>query len=147
MTPPRDRHPIYPRRRLYIGFAVLAALVVVLFAARGALQRTMAGWTGEEALGEQIKGTLALVYLRATEGTPDTEPLYPMANRRRVPLRHQHFSGAGGRSRKVERSIRLISEAGFHWIRQEFPGKISRSAPRAITGTTVGTRAPGKSMT
>lgn len=121
MTTAPTRHPARARRRIVLGLAALAVLAVALVAGRGGIQRAMAGWTGEEALGEQIKGTLALVYLRVTEGVPATEPLYPMAHSGLNPYGINTFLEQEAEPAKVEQSIRLISEAGFHWIRQQFP--------------------------
>ncbi len=121
MTSPSIRLPLRARRRIALGLAALALLAAALVAGRSSIQRAMAGWTGEEALGEQIKGTLALVYLRLAEGVPDTEPLYPMAHSGLNPYGINTFLEQEAEPAKVEQSIRLISEAGFHWIRQQFP--------------------------
>ncbi|MCD6519937.1 MAG: hypothetical protein J7M05_08450 [Anaerolineae bacterium] len=62
---------------LVLALLVLAALV---YGEQRSLRRLMASWTGEEDLREQIKGTLALAYLRLTRLPPRTDPyvLLPM---------------------------------------------------------------------
>ncbi len=104
--------------------ALGALLVLILAACVGfakPLRSAMAGWTGEEALGEQLKGTLALAYLRLTQPTPETAPMVPIAHTGLPPYGVNTFLEQEVEAAKVEQSLELIAEAGFGWIRQQFP--------------------------
>jgi polysaccharide biosynthesis protein PslG len=81
----------------------------------------MAGWTGEETLVEQIKGTLALAYLRLTQPVSETAPMVPIEHTGLPPYGVNTFLEQEAEVAKVERSLALISDAGFSWIRQQFP--------------------------
>jgi len=109
------------KRRL----TVVAALIVLLLAAcvgfAKPLRSAMAGWTGEEALGQQLKGTLALAYLRLTQPQPETAPLVPIAHTGLRPYGVNTFLEQEVEIAKVEQSLALIADAGFGWIRQQFP--------------------------
>ncbi|MBC7234886.1 MAG: cellulase family glycosylhydrolase [Chloroflexi bacterium] len=85
------------------------------------LQHVMAHWTGESDLKEQIKGTLALAYLRLTRFPPQTAPFTPMRHTGLSPYGVNTFLEQEADPLKVEQSLQLIADAGFHWIRQEFP--------------------------
>lgn len=102
---------------LILGFA----LVGWGYLNRAGLRQVMAQWTGESNLQEQIKGTLALVYLHLTRLPPRTDPFVPIAHTGVSPYGVNTFLEQEVEVAKVERSLRLISEAGFRWIRQEFP--------------------------
>ncbi|MGC9358910.1 MAG: cellulase family glycosylhydrolase [Anaerolineae bacterium] len=107
------------RLRILSALLVVCALVILAFAGR--LRETMAGWTGEEALGEQIKGTLALAYLRLTKPAPETAPMFPIEHTGLPPYGVNTFLEQEAEVAKVERSLALIADAGFTWIRQQFP--------------------------
>jgi uncharacterized protein (DUF427 family) len=107
---------------------ILLALGVVLLAASAylylnhkALRHTLAHWTGEEALREQLKGTLALAALRLTRLPPRTDPYLPIAHTGVCPYGINTFLEQEVEAAKVERSLQLVRAAGFCWIRQEFP--------------------------
>jgi len=104
---------------LPLALGLLVALVVSLGLAP--LRSAMRGWTGEEGLREQIKGTLALIYLRLTTPEPLTEPYVPMAHTGVPPYGVNTFLEQEVEAEKVERSLALIAQAGFRWIRQQFP--------------------------
>ena len=87
----------------------------------GQVAHTLAHWTGEEELYEQVKGTLALAYLRMSRLPPRTDPYVPIAHTGVSPYGVNTFLEQEAQPEKVERSLRLIAGAGFHWIRQEFP--------------------------
>jgi len=116
--PPRS-HSWAKRLQIMAALLVVCALVIWAFAAQ--LRDTMAGWTGEEALLEQIKGTLALAYLRLTQPVPETAPMVPIEHTGLAPYGVNTFLEQEAEIAKVERSLALISDAGFTWIRQQFP--------------------------
>jgi len=112
----------YPRIRRWIG---LALLVVVVFGLGWALGRPAQGlmesWTGERDLWEQIKGTVALIRLEMITSPLELAPYTPMAHTGLSPYGVNTFLEQEVEPEKVERSLQLISQAGFAWIRQEFP--------------------------
>jgi len=118
---PRLRH--VPRAWLPLGLA--GALVVVLgvslFACQGPIRDTLSHWTGEEDLVEQIKGTVALVYLRLAHPPPRTDTFIPIAYSGVCPYGINTFLEQEADVAKVDRSLRMIAQAGFCWIRQQFP--------------------------
>jgi hypothetical protein len=85
------------------------------------LRHAMAHWTGEEALQEQLKGTLALAYLRLTRLPPHTAPMVPIQHSGLSPYGVNTFLEQEADPAKVERTLQYVDEAGFDWIRQEFP--------------------------
>jgi len=101
--------------------ALLLILVLIIVAFAGRLRQAMAGWTGEEALEEQIKGTLALACLRLTQPAPNTAPLVPIEHTGLPPYGVNTFLEQEAEVAKVERSLAMIADAGFSWIRQQFP--------------------------
>ncbi len=114
------------KHKYSLGKIVLLAALLTVVAATGYLvyptfRQTMAQWTGEEALKEQIKGSLALGFLKLTRKEPETAPYYPVAHSGFAPYGVNTFLEQEAEIEKVEESLHHISEAGFHWIRQEFP--------------------------
>ncbi len=108
--------------RILILLAVLGlALALVIYTRREAINNTLAHWTGEDELYEQLKGTLALISLRLVKRPPTTDPLVPMRYSGMSPYGINTFLEQEVEPEKIDRSLRLIAEAGFHWIRQEFP--------------------------
>ncbi len=108
--------------RFLLGFALgLTCFLAVGWALHRPIRATLAHWTGEEALWEQLKGTGALAVLRLTQPAPRTDPYIPMAHTGLNPYGINTFLEQEAEPAKVERSLDLIAAAGFHWIRQEFP--------------------------
>jgi hypothetical protein len=108
----------------YLCAAVLAILVLLCgggLVRRDAIHETLAHWTGEEALGEQLKGTAALALLRLTQPPPETAPLAPIAGTGVSPYGVNTFLEQEPDPAKVDRSLAMIADAGFTWIRQQFP--------------------------
>ncbi len=112
-------------RRLYRALIVILFLILLLAAATYrnlyTIQHTMAHWTGESELEQQLKGTLALAYLTVTQPAPRTEPFTPMPHTGLSPYGMNTFLEQEVEAWKVEQSLRLIHDAGFRWIRQQFP--------------------------
>ena len=104
-------------------FGVLILVVVLVAAAllaRRPLSQALFAWTGEEALVGQARGllNLAMGELRPQPDTrPDTEIAYADVN----PYGINTFLQDEVELAKRERQVQLIADAGFYWIRQEFP--------------------------
>ena len=128
---PRTRHitpkDVSARRKKALGRHLGVALGGILFCVallwlnQRPIRQAMASWTGEEDPWEQVKGTVALALLRLQHGTPRTEPFIPIAHAGLPPYGVNTFLEQEAEEEKVERSLQMISAAGFRWIRQEFP--------------------------
>jgi hypothetical protein len=111
-------------RMTKIVSAVLAASLLLcpaLAALSTMASETLRDWTGEQKLIEQIKGlgALALIYL---ERPPlDVRPYVPIPHAGLNPYGINTFLEQEVDDWKIHRTLRLISAAGFTWIRQEFP--------------------------
>ncbi|MEA3346276.1 MAG: hypothetical protein U9Q78_08595 [Chloroflexota bacterium] len=77
-------------------------------------------WTGEEKLLPQIRGMLQLGS-DLIRPRPRLEPLEPIAHTGVNPFGCNTFLQQEVEPWKREESLRLLHEAGFKWIRQEFP--------------------------
>jgi len=112
-----------PKPLRALGLFLILALVgaLYLYANQRAVRFTLAHWTGEEDLYEQLKGTLALAYLNLAQPPLQTDSFVPIAHAGVNPYGVNTFLEQEVEAAKVERSLSLIAEAGFHWIRQEFP--------------------------
>jgi polysaccharide biosynthesis protein PslG len=111
-------------RRLNVLLIILALILLLTAAAYhnlDALQHTMAHWTGEAELNQQLRGTLALAYLKVTQPPPRTALFTPMPHTGLSPYGMNTFLEQEVEAYKVEQSLRLIHDAGFRWIRQQFP--------------------------
>ena len=120
MTGPTPRWAI-PRRLLSV---LLLSLLIVGFACwlfRAPVQTYLCGVTGEEDAWEQVKGFGRLVLLRLTRPPLQLEPYVPIACAGVNPFGINTFLEQEVEPEKVERSLRMIHDAGFRWIRQEFP--------------------------
>jgi len=112
------------RPTILLVIAPLLALVacfLIVYACAAPLPHAMYAWTGEEDLAEQIKGTAALVWLRVTTAEPDTRPYAPIAHSGVSPYGVNTFLEQEAEKSKVDHTLAMIANAGFHWIRQEFP--------------------------
>ncbi|MBI4789440.1 MAG: cellulase family glycosylhydrolase [Chloroflexi bacterium] len=101
-----------------LGLALGLAFAVLL--ARDPLSSVLADWTGEEDPEWQLKGLyyLALSALQPAHETGDFAPLkYTDLN----PFGINTFFDQEVEEAKVRQSLQLIRDAGFYWIRQEFP--------------------------
>ena len=103
--------------------AALLAVVVValgLFLQRAALRQWLFDLTGEEKLASQVRGLgqLATDLLRPRLDLQADVPIqYNGVN----PFGINTFLQQEVEPAKRERQVQLIAEAGFHWLRQEFP--------------------------
>src|SRR5574341_103759 len=110
------------RTRLALIVLGLAALGFSLYAyaERAALRQWMFNLTGEEQLPGQLRGIgdLALDLLRPRL---NLKPEVPVAHNGVNPFGINTFLQQEVEPAKRERQVQLIAEAGFHWLRQEFP--------------------------
>lgn len=115
---------IKTHRRLAIGI-VLVALVLVGglaadLSARGLVWQALWQITGEEAPAGQIRGFFE--YLgNFTRRLPNTQPATVPALAEVNPYGINTFLQQEVELSKREQQVQLIAEAGFYWIRQEFP--------------------------
>jgi hypothetical protein len=108
------------RRFRIILFCVAAVLLGALFCFRDGLSQVLFDWTGEEAWAGQARAVLQLATGRLRP-QPDTRPdaSIPYANVN--PYGINTFLQDEVELAKREKQVQLIAEAGFYWIRQEFP--------------------------
>jgi polysaccharide biosynthesis protein PslG len=108
-------------KRLFI-IIPLALLLLVLgsFLARDSISQTLADWTGEEDTEWQVKGLYYLA-LERIQGSHETADFAPMKYVDVNPFGINTFLEQEVEESKVRLSLQLIHDAGFHWIRQEFP--------------------------
>lgn len=108
-----------------VGLAALAVVALGLFAITrqgqpAALHAWLFGLTGEESLLPQVRGLghLATDLIRPPL---DLRPEVPIAHNGVNPFGINTFLQHEVEPAKRERQVQLIAEAGFHWLRQEFP--------------------------
>jgi hypothetical protein len=111
------------RKTSVIAILLASAVLLILAIGRlsGPMSAALADLTGEKRLLEQIKGLGALVLIRLERHAPDVEPYVPIAHVGLNPYGINTFLEQEVEDWKIDRSLQLISEAGFKWIRQEFP--------------------------
>ena len=117
---------ITKRCRILTTLVVLALLALCLCALSAVLlwddlRGYMSSMTGEEDLKEQVKGMGALFLLRLRYGRPDLAPYTPMPHTGMSPFGINTFLEQEVEAAKVEKAMAMIHDAGFRWIRQEFP--------------------------
>ncbi|MBN1658035.1 MAG: hypothetical protein JXA93_06515, partial [Anaerolineae bacterium] len=114
------------RRRRHVSGPLLGLLVaaVVVIAALAFTYPLWTGWlysvTGEESLPAQLRGGLEWLG-NLTRPQPDTADFVPVAHAGVNPFGVNVFLEQEVEPAKREKAIRMIADAGFHWIRQEFP--------------------------
>jgi len=103
---------------LLILFSLLWGVFIFLL---GPVDDLLRNWTGEESFKEQVKGLGALLILRLTQPSLETEPYVPIAHTSQNPYGVNTFLEQEVEEAKIRRSLQMIRDAGFHWIRQQFP--------------------------
>jgi polysaccharide biosynthesis protein PslG len=100
-----------------VGLGVLALAAVGLLAGQ---HQWLFNLTGEESLLPQVR---ALGHLASDLIRPplDLQPEVPIAHNGVNPFGINTFLQHEVEPAKRERQVQLIAEAGFHWLRQEFP--------------------------
>lgn len=106
------------RVKIIPGILVLCAVGLIL--ARDSVHQQLADWTGEEDWQFQLKG-LGYLALSAVQPPRNTADLAPMKYADVNPFGVNTFLEQEVDESKVRQSLALIRDAGFHWIRQEFP--------------------------
>ena len=104
---------------LAVGLGLLAVLLGVAFC-----YAQNRGWvfavTGEEETFSQLRGLVQWAF-RWTRPLPHTDADVPVAYANLPPFGINTFLEQEVDPEKRARSLQLIADAGFHWIRQEFP--------------------------
>jgi len=80
----------------------------------------MFDYTGEEGLPRQVKG-MAQLATNPLYPQPQTAPEAAVAHAGVNPFGINVFLNQEVEPEKRERSVQMIADAGFHWLRQEFP--------------------------
>jgi len=116
------RTPNRPRRRLAGALALAAAaiLAAAIALSHPAWSALLFDVTGEESLAGQARGTLEWLG-NITRRQPQTANWTPIANAGVNPFGVNTFLQEEVEPAKRQCSIQMIADAGFHWIRQEFP--------------------------
>src|SRR3970040_2146565 len=110
-----------------VGLALIA-IGLVLYAQRATLSRWAFDLTGEEQPFAQMNGLLGLA-ADLIRPPLDLRPEVPIEHNGVNPFGINTFLQHEVEPAKRERQVQLIAEAGFHWLRQEFPwGDIEMSA-------------------
>jgi len=113
--------PAFPRKALVaLGLFVIACGLLLLIL-RPFVSPVLYGWTGEEDYLEQIKGSVALVMLCLENPAPETSDYVPIAQTGVSPFGVNTFLEQEVEPAKVDLALKMARDAGFHWIRQEFP--------------------------
>jgi len=99
----------------------LLLLAFSLWLLRTPIRSYLSGVTGEEDLREQIKGFGKLIVLRLTCPALQLEPYVPISHTGVNPFGINTFLEQEVEPEKVELALQMIRDAGFRWIRQEFP--------------------------
>lgn len=114
--------PVRVQRR---GILLLLLLSVLLSLLTLAFSNSLAGFlyraTGEEDIVEGIKGIGALAILWVTQHPPQTAPFAVMPHVDVNPYGVNTFLQLEAEEKNVRRQLAMLHDAGFGWIRQEFP--------------------------
>ncbi len=105
-------------RKLSLTLIVLTLLT--LSACRFSPSSLMFAYTGEEDLLPQIRG-MGQLAANVLHPQPRTAPDVPVAHAGVNPFGINVFLEQEVEEWKREQSLQMIADAGFHWIRQEFP--------------------------
>ena len=111
------------RSRALIAAGALAAVLALLaldLANQGAAWSLLWHLTGEETPLAQLRGAVEWAG-KFTRTPPDTRPLVPIQHVDAIPYGVNTFLQLEVEPEKRARSAQMIAEAGFGWIRQQFP--------------------------
>ncbi len=112
------------RKRAAIIIAPTILLVLILLGldlrSRGLIWQFLWSQTGEDAVLGQIRGIVE-VSGNLIRYPLETEPLAPIANKAAIPYGINTFLEQEVERPKIEAMLRMIRDAGFVWLRQEFP--------------------------
>ncbi len=105
----------------FVGAVLIAGvLIAVLVLTRPLWTDFLFGVTGEESLPAQVRGGLEWLG-NLIRRQPDTADFVPVANAGVNPFGVNTFLEQEVELEKRELAVQMIADAGFHWIRQEFP--------------------------
>jgi hypothetical protein len=88
---------------------------------RSPIRAYLSSMTGEEDLTEQVKGLGRLLVLRCTQPDLQLAASVPIAHAGVNPFGVNAFLEQEVEPQKLELAVQMIRDAGFHWVRQEFP--------------------------
>jgi hypothetical protein len=112
---------VVARKGALLALVLVVVLALILFLVASEMSDTLRNWTGERRLKEQIKGLGALVLIKLENPSLDVQPYTPMRHVGLNPYGVNTFLEQEVEVWKIHRSLRTIRDAGFTWIRQEFP--------------------------
>jgi len=95
-------------------------MIVTMLAGCAPPANPLFSWTGETDFPQQVKALLQLSY-DVVRPHVKTDDYVPVAHAGLTPYGVNTFLEQEVEPAKREQSVRMIAEAGFHWIRQEFP--------------------------
>ena len=105
-------------RSLFVAGSCL--ILVLMLASCAPASELVSAWTGETDVAPQAKALLQLSY-DVVRPRPATEDYAPVAHAGLNPFGVNTFLEQEVEPAKREASVRMIADAGFDWIRQEFP--------------------------
>ena len=111
------------RKRAGLVTVLIVIMVVLLgldLRSRGLIWQFIWSQTGEEAVAGQIRG-LVEVAGNLIRHPLRTDPLAPIDHKADIPYGINTFLEQEVEGPKIEAMLRMIREAGFVWLRQEFP--------------------------
>ena len=108
------------RKSLFFILAVVFILAVAAFLGRDALRSAMFDVTGEDNLLSQLRGVVDYA-TNLIRPMPNTADNVPVAETGVSPFGVNTFLEQEVEPAKRDRQLQMIAEAGFKWIRQQFP--------------------------
>ncbi len=107
------------KRKLLLTIGIVAFIAIV-FLARDAIRSAMFGVTGEEKLLSQVRGSIDDL-ANFTRAMPDTANAFTTTFAGVSPFGVNTFLEQEVEPAKRDRQLQMIQDAGFKWIRQQFP--------------------------
>ena len=108
-----------PKRTIFTA-TLLILVGAIIFFARDVVQAWMFNVTGEEKLLSQVRGSIDYL-VNFTRARPDTSDSIPTTFAGVNPFGVNTFLEQEVEPAKRDRQLQLIQDAGFQWIRQQFP--------------------------
>ncbi len=118
--PNRRNTAILAALLILVALSLVASRALRLRSGQASVSHLLLNWTGEEDLLPQVRGVFQLAS-SLTRPQPDTRPYVPVSHTGVCPFGVNVFLEQEVEPEKRELSLQMISEAGFKWIRQEFP--------------------------
>ncbi|MFQ5854225.1 MAG: hypothetical protein ACE5LU_01075 [Anaerolineae bacterium] len=108
-------------RGILILLLLIVALALLMLAFSNSLSSVLYNLTGEEDTIEGVKGVGALAILWFTQRPPQTAAFTAMLHIDGNPYGVNTFLQLEAEEQNVRRQLQMLRDAGFGWIRQEFP--------------------------